>query len=89
MTTIRARELHAGLVLREHDWALHVRQVAIDFDVPAGRVAIVTAEFPGFALHRRADELVDVDPAPAGGRGNEHPAGPDGNRDEQTEQGRA
>jgi hypothetical protein len=58
MSWLAAAELRAGVVLVEHDWHLHVQDVRTE----RGRVAIVTAEFPDFALHRGAGELVEIAP---------------------------
>jgi hypothetical protein len=62
MSWLAAAELRPGVVLVEHDWRLHVQCVSV---ADSGRVAIQTVEFPGFALHRAAGELVAIEPTAA------------------------
>ena len=50
---VKARDLHPGDVMQQHDWSLHVRDVEVSEDA----VAIAVAEF-GFPLRRAADEQV-------------------------------
>jgi hypothetical protein len=50
---VLARDLHAGDIVRQCDWSLHVRGV----EVGPAAVAIAVAEF-GFALRYAADAQV-------------------------------
>ena len=52
---VKARDLHPGDVVQQHDWSLHVRWVAIGPEV----VAVVVIEF-GFELHYAAEEMLRV-----------------------------
>jgi hypothetical protein len=52
---VKARDLHPGDIIRQHDWSLHVRDVKTGPAV----VAVGVTEF-GFALHYAADELLQV-----------------------------
>jgi hypothetical protein len=59
MSAMLARDLHAGDILRQHDWRLHVRRV----DVDGNSVAFVVDEFPSDVQHRAADAVLDVEVA--------------------------
>jgi hypothetical protein len=52
---VKARDLHPGAVMQQHDWPLHIRQV----EVGHVAVAIAVTEF-GFALQYAADEQVTL-----------------------------
>jgi hypothetical protein len=52
---VKARDLHPGDVVQQHDWSLHIREV----DVGHVAVAIAVTEF-GFPLHYAADEQVTL-----------------------------
>jgi hypothetical protein len=52
---VKARDLHPGDIVQQHDWSLHVRGVAIG---PA-LVAVAVIEF-GFELHYAAEEMLRV-----------------------------
>jgi hypothetical protein len=52
---VRASDLHAGDVVRQYDWSLHIR----DVEVGHVAVAIAVTEF-GFPLHYAADEHVTL-----------------------------
>jgi hypothetical protein len=81
VTTLTAGELRADMVLIEHDWRLHVQSVSV---ADTGRVAIQTTEFPGFALHRAADELVAIEPTRTASDVSRTDAQPDNENDEIT-----
>ena len=50
---VRAKDLHAGDIVQQFDWALHVRAVTLS---PAD-VTIAVTEFE-FPLHYRVDEPI-------------------------------
>jgi hypothetical protein len=52
---VKARDLHPGDIMQQHDWSLHVREVKIGPAV----VAVGVTEF-GFELHYSADESLQV-----------------------------
>ncbi|HEY7046919.1 MAG TPA: hypothetical protein VH373_06830 [Jatrophihabitantaceae bacterium] len=52
---VRARDLHAGDIVQQCDWALHVRAVTLS---PAD-VTIAVTEFE-FPLHYAADEPIQL-----------------------------
>lgn len=52
---VKARDLHPGDIMQQHDWSLHVRGVEIGPAV----VAVAVTEF-GFHLHYGADEQVQL-----------------------------
>lgn len=52
---VKARDLHPGDIMQQHDWSLHVRDVKIGPTV----VAVAVTEF-GFELHYAADETLQV-----------------------------
>jgi hypothetical protein len=52
---VKARDLHPGDVMQQHDWSLHVREI----EVGHVAVAIAVTEF-GFPLHYAADEPVTL-----------------------------
>jgi hypothetical protein len=52
---VKARDLHPGDIVQQHDWSLHVRGVEIGPAV----VAVAVTEF-GFHLHYGADEQVQL-----------------------------
>jgi hypothetical protein len=52
---VRARDLHSGDIILQHDWSLHIRDVKIGPAV----VAVGVTEF-GFELHYAADELLHI-----------------------------
>jgi hypothetical protein len=81
MSWLAAAELRPGVVLVEHDWRLHVQSVSV---ADTGRVAIQTTEFPGFALHRAAGELVAIEPTGTAGDVSRVDARPDYENDEMT-----
>jgi hypothetical protein len=50
---VKARDLHPGYIIQQHDWSLHVREVKVGPAV----VAVGITEF-GFELHYAGDELI-------------------------------
>jgi hypothetical protein len=52
---VKARDLHPGDIMQQHDWSLDVRDVKIGLTV----VAVAITEF-GFELHYAADETLQV-----------------------------
>ena len=52
---VKARDLHPGDIVQQHDWSLHVRRVEIR---PA--VVVVTVIEFGFELHYTAEEMLRV-----------------------------
>jgi hypothetical protein len=52
---VKARDLHPGDIVQQHDWSLHVCEVQIGQAV----VAVTVTEF-GFQLHYAADEMLHV-----------------------------
>jgi hypothetical protein len=57
---VKARDLHPGDIMQQHDWSLHVQDVKIGPAV----VAVAVIEF-GFELHYAADETLQVAVSPA------------------------
>ena len=52
---VKARDLHPGDIMQQHDWSLHVRDIKISPTV----IAVAVTEF-GFHLHYGADEQVQL-----------------------------
>lgn len=52
---VKARDLHPGDIIQQHDWSLHVREVNIG---PAA-VTVAVTEF-GFDLHYTANDTLQL-----------------------------
>jgi hypothetical protein len=52
---VKARDLHPGDIMQQHDWSLHV----LDVKIGPAVVAVAVTEF-GFELHYAAGETLQV-----------------------------